>query len=117
MLIRIKNLRLRPVIGIYDWERKIRQEVIVNVEFEFDGAAAAKSDAIADSVDYKEMTKKIIATVEGSSFQLLEALTNCVLEVVMGDARVRRAVVEIDKPGALRFAESVSVVASAERES
>ncbi len=115
MMIRIKNLRLRTVIGIFDWERKTRQEVIVNVTLEFDGSKAAQSDRIEDSVDYKSLTKRIIAEVEQSSFQLIEALANHVLGLVMSDERVRRAEIEIDKPGALRFAESVSVSCSAER--
>lgn len=115
MRIRIKNLRLRAIIGIYEWERKNKQEVVVNVEFEFDGEKAANSDAIEDSVDYKTLTKKIISEVEGSSFQLLEALSSHILGIVMDDARVKRATVEVDKPGALRFAKSVSVVASSER--
>ncbi len=115
MIIRIKNLRLRTVIGIFDWERKTRQEVIVNVMLEFDGSKAALSDRIEDSVDYKALTKQIIAEVEESSFQLIEALANHVLGLVMADVGVRRAEVEVDKPGALRFAESVSVSCSAER--
>jgi len=115
MMIRIKNLRLRALIGLYEWERKAKQEVVVNVEFEFDGEKAARTDAIDDSIDYKALTKKIIAEVEESQFQLLEALSNHVLNLVMADSRVKRARVEIDKPGALRFAESVSVVATAER--
>jgi D-erythro-7,8-dihydroneopterin triphosphate epimerase len=85
------------------------------VMLEFDGSKAAQSDRIEDSVDYKELTKRIVGEVEQSSFQLIEALANHVLGIVMADERVRRAEVEIDKPGALRFAESVSVSCSAER--
>ena len=115
MLIRIKNLRLRTIIGINDWERRDRQDVVINVEIEFDGARAARSDAISDTVDYKAITKRIISEVESAEFFLLERLASRVLEVVMQDTKVERATVEVDKPHALRFADSVSVVCTATR--
>jgi len=115
MLIQIKNLRLRTLIGIQDWEREKKQDVIVNVRIEFDGAPAASSDDIRASVDYKTLTKRIIDEVESSQFFLLERLSSHLVALIMEDPRVQSATVEVDKPGALRFAESVSVTASAER--
>lgn len=115
MIIRIKNLRLRCIIGINPWERDHKQDVIINVTMEFDGAKAAASDDIADTVNYKTITKKIIAMVEASEFGLIEKLSTEILNICMADPKVQRATVEIDKPGALRFADSVSMTASAER--
>ncbi|MFH1941981.1 MAG: dihydroneopterin aldolase [bacterium] len=115
MHIRIKNLRLRTMIGTNDWERSTLQNVIINVEVEFDGSRVAETDNIADTVDYKALTKRIIDEVERSRFYLLDALASHVLGVVMEEKRVMRATVEVDKPHALRFADSVSVVCSAER--
>ena len=115
MIARIKNLRLRTIIGIFDWERQSKQDVILNIEFEFDGTKAADSDDIEDTVDYKALTKCIISEVEQSRFYLLEKLANHVLSIIMENPKVQRAVVEIDKPRALRFADSVSITSSADK--
>lgn len=115
MVVHIKNLRLRTVIGANDWERDRRQDVIINVEFEFDGTSAAQTDDLKDTVDYKAMKRRIIDAVEHSEFFLLEKLAARILELVMQDDRVERALIEVDKPNALRFADSVSVSCSAER--
>ncbi|MFQ5795094.1 MAG: dihydroneopterin triphosphate 2'-epimerase [Candidatus Bipolaricaulia bacterium] len=115
MIIRIKDLRLRTIIGINDWERENKQDVVINVKIEFDGSKAAETDSIDETVNYKAITKRIIKEVEGSDFYLLEALSNHVLQIVMEDRRVKKATVEVDKPHALRFSDSVSVQSSAER--
>lgn len=116
MIIRVKNLRLRTVIGINDWERKDIQDVVINLEIEYDGTKAADSDRIEDGVNYRAITKRVIREVEESEFHLLDALANRILRVVMEEKNVHRATVEVDKPQALRFADSVSVSCSAERE-
>ncbi len=115
MKIRIKNLRVRTIIGIYEWEREHLQEVVVNVDMEFDGSQAVKTDAIEDTVNYKALKKRIIHEVEASDFQLLEKLADHILNIVMDDSKVQNAAVEVDKPHALRFADSVSVVCSGDR--
>lgn len=115
MQIRIKNLRLRSLIGIYDWEREHKQDVIINARIDFDGTAAAGSDRIEDTVNYKSITKRIIALVEDAEFYLVEKLADKILQLIMDDSKVLRAEVEVDKPQALRFSDSVSVTCSAER--
>jgi len=115
MIVRIKDLRCRTVIGIYEWEREQSQNVVINIEYEFDGVKAAETDDISDAVDYKAMKERVIEEVESSHFYLLEKLASRVLEIVMSDRKVSRATVEVDKPHALRFAESVSVVCSRSR--
>ena len=115
MRIHIKNLRLRTLIGIFDWEREHKQDVVVNVRIDFDGATAAASDQIKDTVDYKTITKRIIGLVEAAEFYLVERLADRILQLIMDDQKVQRAEVEVDKPQALRFADSVSVTCSAER--
>lgn len=115
MIARIKNLRLRTIIGIFDWERKTKQDVIFNIELEFDGRKAAESDNIEDTVDYKTLTKRIISEVEQSQFYLLEKLADHVLKIILENPNVQRAVVEVDKPHALRFADSVSIICTAEK--
>ena len=115
MIIRIKNLRLRTVVGTKEWEREAPQDVIINVEMEFDGSTVAHTDRLQDTIDYKAVKRRIIDVVEGSSFYLLDKLANRVLETVMEEEIVQRATVEVDKPHALRFADSVSVTCSAQR--
>lgn len=116
MIIKIKNLRLRAIIGIYDWERENKQDVIVNLQMFFDGQKAAQTDAIVDTVNYKSITKAIIAFVENSSFQLIESMASRIADLVLGDPLVLKTTVEIDKPHALRFADSVSIVCEREKE-
>lgn len=109
MIIKIENLRLRTVVGIFEWEKKIKQDVVVNIEIEFDGTSAIEKDDIEYTLDYKSITKKIISEVEGKNYNLIERIAGDVMKIVMEDGRVERATVKIDKPGALRFADSVSV--------
>ena len=109
MIIKIDNLKLRTVVGIYEWEKKTKQDVIINVEMEFDGARAIETDDIEDTVDYKAITKKIIAMVEGTQFNLIERIAGEAMKIVMENEKVDKASVRVDKPGALRFTDSVSV--------
>lgn len=113
--IRITDLHLRTIIGIYDWERETLQDILINITLEFDAAKAIQTDNVKDTVDYKAITKKIIAFVEKSQSYLLEKLTEEVLKIVMKDTKVLTATVRIDKPQALRFAKSVSVERHATR--
>ena len=69
-IIYIKDLRIKTIIGIFDWERKVKQEVSIDMEFPFDCKKAAKTDSIEDATDYKAITKAVIKFVEESSFQL-----------------------------------------------
>ena len=107
--IRITDLLLRAFIGDNDWEKDIRQDVIINIQLEYDAGKAVGSDAMEEAVDYKKLKRTIIDEVERSRFKLLESLTNRVLSIVMEDARTLAAVVRIEKPGALRYAKTVSV--------
>jgi FolB domain-containing protein len=113
--ITIENLRLRAIIGINDWERETRQDVVIGVELELTPGMAFTRDAIDETVDYKRLNKRLIAEVEQSSFFLVERLCDHLLDLVMEDRRVERARVRVAKPGALRFADSVAVERSAAR--
>lgn len=114
--IYIRDLALRCIIGIYPEERKNLQDVIINVVMEVDShAAAAASDDIADAVDYKTITKQLITLVEDSSYNLIETMAEHCADICLRPAKVRRATVTIDKPGALRFARSVAVEVTRQR--
>lgn len=107
--IRITNLKLRAVIGTNDWERDRRQDVVINIRIDFDAAKASGTDRIEDTIDYKALTKRIIQEVESSNFFLLEKLAKLILNIIMENPSVQEAAVRVDKPLALRFADSVSV--------
>lgn len=113
--VTIKKLALRCIIGLNDCERGKKQDVVINIEFEFDAARAVAGDDGELTVDYKTITKRVIGGVEGSGFKLLESLASHVLELVLESPGVLRASVEVDKPHSLRYAESVSVRLSAQR--
>lgn len=108
-VIRIKNLRLRTYIGIKEDEIQNKQDVIINTEIHYCADKARNSDNMDDALNYRTITKKIIALVENNRFSLLENLTSQVLDIASTHAWVDFAKVEIDKPHALRFADSVSL--------
>jgi len=107
--IHIKDLLLRTIIGINDEERRNRQDVLINITLFADLRPAGISDQIADAVNYRTITKQIIAMVEASSFFTVEKLVAEIAAICLEDARVEAAQVRVEKPGALRFARSVGV--------
>ena len=108
--IRVKNLLIRTYIGFNPEELVNKQDVIINLEIETDiPDHALEADEPIDIFDYKTITKKIIALVQDGQFKLLEVLTKNILDLIMADEKVKWARVEVDKPHALRFAESVSM--------
>ena len=107
--IRIKNLRLRTYIGINEEEIKNKQDVVVNVKIHYDAQRATDSDNMDDALNYKTVTKSIIKLVEDNRFSLLEKLTADVLDIAAEHHWVTYAEVEVDKPHALRFSDSVSL--------
>ena len=110
--IRIKNLRLRTYIGINDDEIRNKQDVVVNVKMHYDAARATDTDNMQDALNYKTVTKAIIKLVEDNRFSLLEKLTADVLAIAAQHDWVTFAEVEVDKPHALRFSDSVSLTLS-----
>ena len=113
--IRIKNLRLRTYIGFNEDERKKRQDVVINVVFSYKADEAAETDDVKYAVNYRTITKEVINLVEEGRFMLLERLAADVLELVMENPLIARAEVEVDKPHALRFSDSVSASLRAQR--
>ena len=107
--ILIKDLRLRCIIGINEFERREKQDVTINVVIWSDFTEAAMTDDISKTVDYKEITKGIIKLVEGSEFRLVETLAERIAESCLKHARVEKVRVTVEKPGALRFARNVGV--------
>jgi D-erythro-7,8-dihydroneopterin triphosphate epimerase len=116
-IIRVKNLVVSTIIGFNPEELVNKQDVVVNLEIETETPVEAiESDEPIGIYDYKIVTKKVISLVQDGKFKLLEVLTKKILDLIMEDVRVKWAKVEVDKPHALRFAESVSMEMEAERE-
>jgi len=114
--IRVKNLLIRTYIGFNPDELVNKQDVIINLEIEAEiPADALLADEPNGIYDYKVITKKVISFVQDGRFKLLESLTKSLLDMIMEDNRVSWAKVEVDKPHALRFAESVSFEMEASR--
>lgn len=111
----VRDLLVRGVVGVNEWERETRQDILINLELERDLAAAAISDDIADTLNYRTLTKEIIAHVEGSSPFLIERLAEDIARICL-EHGARAARVRVEKPGALRFAESVGVEIERRRE-
>lgn len=114
-IIRIKNLRLRTYIGINPEEINNQQDVIINLVIGYCAGRAVEFNLIEEALNYRTITKAIIAHVEQGRFALLERLTKELLDLVMCSDQVDFAQVEVDKPHALRFADSVSITLSATR--
>ena len=114
--IHIRDLSLRCVIVIYDWERENKQDVSINITLYADLSAACKSDLIEDTVDYKAIKKRIVEMVESSSFMLVERLADQVAEICLEHPGVQRVKVMVDKTGALRYARSVAIEIMRERQ-
>lgn len=109
-IIFIRDLRIDTVIGIYDWERAIKQTIHLDLEMATDIARAASSDRIEDTLDYKAVAKRIIAFVEGSSFQLVETLAERITELVREEFAVPWLRLTLNKGGAVRGAQGVGVI-------
>ena len=114
--INISNLRLRTYIGFNPEEKTKQQDVIVNAEIRYRADPAFASDDEADALNYKSITKRMIHHIENGRFQLLEKLTADLLAIASESEQVSFAEVRVDKPHALRFADSVSVTLCATRE-
>ena len=105
----IKNLLARGIIGIHDWERKRAQNILINLALFTDTSSAAESDHIDDCVNYSTMSKKILAHAESANRETVEALANDLAKICFEDGGVQKVIVRVEKPGAVRFAESVGV--------
>lgn len=109
-IVFIRDLRIETVIGIYDWEREIRQTVIFDLEMGTDITRAAASDAIEDTLDYKAVTKRLIEFVEASEFQLVETLAERCAAIVIDEFGVPWVRLSLNKIGALSAARDVGVI-------
>jgi D-erythro-7,8-dihydroneopterin triphosphate epimerase len=111
-IIDIVDLRVRTIIGTHPWERKNKQELIINISLEYDAKKASRSDKISDAVDYEQIAKVVIKTVETSQFLLLEKLSDKVMEKLKTYKALQKVTLRIDKPQALPEARCISYTVS-----
>ncbi len=107
--IEIKNMRVRAILGIHDWERKKKQDIVISVKFKYDAVAAIAEDCVDEAVNYRTITKKILRFVENSDFFLIETLTDTIYEMVSALEGVKKTYVVVEKPHALRFCDNLIV--------
>jgi len=109
-IIYLHDLRIDTVIGVFDWERRVRQTVILDLDMAADIRRAAASDALADTLNYKAVAKRLMEFVGQSDFQLVETLAERVADVVLSEFDVPWVRLRVNKQGAVRGARDVGVL-------
>jgi FolB domain-containing protein len=105
----IKDLLVRGIIGVNDWERERAQDILINLTLFTDTKRAGETDNLEDCVNYSTMSKKIQAHAESAARLTVEALANDLAKICFEDEGVQKVIVRVEKPGAVRFASSVGV--------
>jgi 7,8-dihydroneopterin aldolase/epimerase/oxygenase len=105
----LRDLRTEVIIGIYDWERSVKQTVSFDIEIPVDIRRAAASDRIADTINYKAIAKRILAFAEASQYQLVETLAENVAQLLLKEFTIEWVRLTLNKPGAVRGSRDVGV--------
>ena len=105
----IRDLAIRCIVGVDEYERREKQDILVHLTMHTDLRKAGRTDALEDTVDYRAIKKRILHLAEESRFRLIEALAQSIAEECLRDERVEQVVVVVEKPGALRFARTAGV--------
>jgi 7,8-dihydroneopterin aldolase/epimerase/oxygenase len=105
----IHALKTEAIVGIFDWERQVKQTVIIDLEFSADIRKAALTDSIDDTLNYKAVAKRILGFIESSQFHLVETLAEHVAMLVLEDFGVQWVGIALSKPGAIRGSKDVGV--------
>ncbi|MCA0899725.1 dihydroneopterin aldolase [Microbulbifer agarilyticus] len=109
-IVYIRDLKVETIIGIYDWEREVRQTVSLDIEMAFDIREAARTDNIEHTLNYKAVAKRLIAFIEGSEFLLVETMAEQAAKIVRNEFNVSWLRLRLSKPGAVRGARDVGVI-------
>lgn len=105
----LRGLAIDCVIGFIEWERRIKQTVVIDLELPVDCRAAAVRDRVEDTLDYRKVAKRVIAFVEASEFQLVETLAERIAQLVLAEFAVEWVRISVNKPGAIRGSRDVGV--------
>ncbi len=109
-IVFIRELKINTIIGIYDWERQVRQTVTLDIEMATDINKAALSDNIKDTLDYKAVSERLIEFIENSEFQLIETMAEQCADIILNEFHVPGLRLRLSKPGAVRDALNVGVL-------
>ncbi len=109
-IVFIEDLRIDAIIGIYDWERKVKQTIALDIEMASDNAKAASTENIEDALNYKAVAKALIAFTEKSQFQLVETLAERLTEIILNEFNVQWCRLKLRKLGAVTGSRSVGVI-------
>ena len=109
-IIFLGGLEIKTIIGIYDWERETRQNVVLDIEMACDISKAAVSDNIVDALDYKTVSKRIISFVEASEFYLVEKLIEEIASIIRNEFNVPWVKITLNKKGAISGASDVGII-------
>ena len=109
-IIFLKDLKIETVVGIYDWERQIKQTVILDLEMATNVSKAAASDKIEDALNYKAVAKRLISFVGDSEFELIETLAEHIANIILVEFNVTWLRLSLNKIGAVRYARDVGVI-------
>ncbi len=109
-IVYISDLRIETIIGIYDWEREIRQVISIDLEMAADNRKAAATESIDDALNYKAVAKRLIQFVEESKFQLVETLAERIAEIILDEFDVNWLRLKLGKPGAVTGSKEVGVI-------
>ena len=109
-IIYLRDLRIDTIIGVYDWERKTRQTVILDIEMGADIKKAAKNDNIEDTLNYKAVAKRLINFVEHSQYELVESLAENIADILINEFNVQWLRLQLNKQGAVRNVRDVGVI-------
>jgi dihydroneopterin aldolase len=112
----LKELTTETVIGIFNWEREVKQTVAIDLEMSADIRRAAKSDSIKDTLNYKAVAKRVLAFVQGSRFRLVETLAEEVARLILTEFPVQWVRLTLHKPGAIRHSKDVGVMIERSRD-
>jgi 7,8-dihydroneopterin aldolase/epimerase/oxygenase len=106
----LHGLTTECIIGFIDWERRVKQTVVLDIELPVDCARASLSDEVSDTLDYKKVAKRVLAFVESSEFQLVETLAHRLALLILAEFSIEWVRVSLNKPGAIRSSRDVGVV-------
>ncbi len=115
MIIKIKNLRIKTIIGIYDWEQNFEREIIINAKIFTDYNSSLTTDDIEDTIDYDNIVSEIKILTQEKQFKLLEKLAQEIMNLIMKDKKVRKCQLELDKVGAVEGLESFAILIEEEK--
>lgn len=116
MLLRIKDLSVPVMLGVFDWEKESPRSVLINVAVVYDEGEALQTDTLEDTLDYAALEQAIIAAVTSQHFNLIEHMLMLIGQAAMEFPNVLEVVAEVEKPGALRQSAGVSISATFQRE-